>query len=115
MKKLFIKLARLLGFELIDQNKFLSPTMGKELNEVGEVLAVGPGKHTHSGEFLKTIIKVGEKVILPTMGFTKLQFDGEEYYVGPENQILAKVIVPVEDILAETEVSEIDKEHLTDI
>jgi hypothetical protein len=25
------------------------------------------------------------------MGFTKLPFQGEEYYVGPENQILAKV------------------------
>ena len=34
---------------------------------------------------------IGDRVVLPTMGFTKLQFDGEEYYVGPENQILAKV------------------------
>ena len=25
------------------------------------------------------------------MGFTKLPFDGEEYYVGPENQVLVKV------------------------
>ena len=89
--------------------------MGKELNEVGEVLAVGPGKHTHSGEFLKTTINVGDRVVLPTMGFTKLQFDGEEYYVGPENQILAKVKVPVEDVLAETKVTEEDKENLTDI
>jgi len=89
--------------------------MGKELNEVGEVIAVGPGKHTHSGEFLKTIIKVRDRVVLPTMGFTKLQFDGEEYYVGPENQILAKVTVPVEDVLAETEVTNEDKVNLTDI
>ena len=89
--------------------------MGKELNEVGEVIAVGPGKHTHSGEFLKTIIKVRDRVVLPTMGFTKLQFDGEEYYVGPENQILAKVTVPVEDVLAETEVTKEDKVNLTDI
>ena len=33
MKKLFIKLARILGFEIIDQNKFTSPTLNKELNE----------------------------------------------------------------------------------
>ena len=33
MKKLFIKLAKLLGFEIIDQNKFTSPTLGKELDE----------------------------------------------------------------------------------
>ena len=33
MKKIFIKLARLLGYEVIDQNKFISPTLNKELNE----------------------------------------------------------------------------------
>jgi hypothetical protein len=25
------------------------------------------------------------------MGFTKLEFKGDEYWVGPENQVLAKV------------------------
>ena len=33
MKKLFIKLAKILGYEIIDQNKFSSPTLNKELND----------------------------------------------------------------------------------
>ena len=33
MKKLFIKLAKALGYEIIDQNNFVSPTLGKEINE----------------------------------------------------------------------------------
>ena len=33
MKKLFIKLSKLLGYEIIDQNKFVSPTLNKDLNE----------------------------------------------------------------------------------
>ncbi len=33
MKKLFIKLAKLLGYEIIDQNNFISPTLDKKLNE----------------------------------------------------------------------------------
>ncbi len=33
MKKLFIKLAKVLGYEIIDQNNFISPTLDKELNE----------------------------------------------------------------------------------
>ena len=33
MKKLFIKLVKILGFEIIDQNNFSSPTLNKELNE----------------------------------------------------------------------------------
>jgi chaperonin GroES len=67
------------------------PDMGKEKNEMGEVVAVGPGKPTFTGEFIPTILKVGDVVVLPTQGFTKLPYDGEEYYVGPENQVLAKV------------------------
>ena len=33
MKKIFIKIAKILGFEIIDQNNFMSPTLGKKLNE----------------------------------------------------------------------------------
>ena len=33
MKKFFIKICRLLGYEILDQNSFRSPTLGKELNE----------------------------------------------------------------------------------
>ena len=33
MKKIFIKLAKLLGFEIIDQNEFFSPTLEKKLND----------------------------------------------------------------------------------
>ena len=33
LKKLFVKLIKALGFEIIDQNQFKSPTLNKELNE----------------------------------------------------------------------------------
>ena len=33
MKKLFIRLCKLLGYEILDQNNFTSPTLKKELNE----------------------------------------------------------------------------------
>ena len=93
------------------------PDMGKETNTFGEVIAVGPGRYTINGSLMKPHVKVGDKVVLPTQGFTKLPFDGEEYFVGPENQILAKVSdeVSVEEALAETKVTEEDQEHLTDI
>ena len=68
------------------------PDAGKDRNIHGEVVAVGPGKHTVTGEFLSTTTQVGELVILPTMGFTKLEHDGDEYFIGPEQSILAQVI-----------------------
>ena len=93
------------------------PDMGKEKNEFGEVVAIGEGRYTATGKLIPMVVKVGDMVVLPTQGFTKLPFDGEEYYVGPENQVLAKVNdeVSVEEALAETKVTEEDQEHLTDI
>ena len=93
------------------------PDLGKEKNEMGEVVAVGPGKPTITGDFIATILKVGDKVVLPTMGFTKLPYDGEEFYVGPENQVLAKVNsnVSVEEVIAETEVSDEEIKNLTEL
>jgi|TARA_R100001129_G_C5295781_1_gene241049 chaperonin GroES len=67
------------------------PDLGKEVNEVGEVVSVGPGQATITGELIPTTLKVGDIVVLPTQGFTKIPHDGDEYYVGPENQVLAKV------------------------
>ena len=68
------------------------PDLDKDRNIHGEVITVGPGKYSVTGEFLPTITQVGEIVILPTMGFTKLEHNGEEYFIGAENQILAEVI-----------------------
>ena len=68
------------------------PDAGKDRNIHGKVIAVGPGKHTVTGEFIKTTTKRGETVVFRTMGFTKLQHKGDEYFIGAENQILAEVI-----------------------
>ena len=38
MKKFFIKICKLLGYEILDQNNFSSPTLGKQLNEELSIL-----------------------------------------------------------------------------
>ena len=38
IKKLFIKLSKIMGYEIIDQNNFTSPTLGKKLNEELSIL-----------------------------------------------------------------------------
>ena len=77
--------------EETQHGNIIVPDMGNEKNQTGEVISVGPGQNTLMGEFVKTISKVGDVVVLPTQGFTKLPYDGEEYWVGPANQILAKI------------------------
>ena len=67
------------------------PDLGNEKNKLAEVVAVGEGYYSVTGDFIKTILSVGDTVVLPTMGFSKLEFEGDEYWIGPENQVLAKV------------------------
>ena len=33
IKKIFIKICKIIGYEIIDQNNFTSPTLNKELND----------------------------------------------------------------------------------
>ena len=59
-------------------------------------------------------IKVGDIVVLPTMGFTKFEYEGETYWIGKENEVLAKIkkTLNPEQILAQTELTEEDKKAL---
>jgi len=65
------------------------PDLGKEKHLIGTIVSVGPGYHCATGEFVASTLKVGQKVILPQMGPTKIEFEGEEYYGTAENQVIA--------------------------
>jgi chaperonin GroES len=65
------------------------PDLGKEKPLMGEVLAVGPGLHTITGNFVPTTINVGETVVFPAFGGTKMTIDGDEYIVMKEQDLLA--------------------------
>ena len=67
------------------------PDMGKEKNLRGEVVSVGPGYYSAMGNFIETTVKVGNEVLLPSMGATKMDYDGEEYLMIEENKILGIV------------------------
>jgi len=92
------------------------PDLGKEKNETAEIISVGPGRMLQDGTMKPLPLNVGDQVVLPTMGFTKLPYDGEEYYVGPGNQILAKITetIDVSEILEETK-ELLTKEEIKDL
>jgi len=68
------------------------PDIDKQANEIGEVVAVGPGMKTITGEFIETVTKVGDIVVLPTMGFSKMVFEGTTYILGREQELLGTSI-----------------------
>ena len=77
--------------EEISYGNIIVPDLGNEKNKLAEVVAVGEGYYSVTGDYIKTVLSVGDTVVLPTMGFSKLEFEGNEYWIGPENQVLAKV------------------------
>lgn len=76
-------------FEEETYGNIIVPDLGNEKNKIGQVISVGDGVTVAGVGFVPTLAKVGDIAVLPTMGFTKFEFKGDEYYIGPENQLLA--------------------------
>ena len=74
------------------------PDLGNEKNKLGKVVAIGEGYYSVTGTYIPTTLKEGDTIILPTMGFSKLEHEGEEYWIGPENQVLGKLVDENPDI-----------------
>ena len=69
MKKFFIKICKLFGFEIIDQNEFISPTLNKELNKdlsilnkKSIVLPLGEVKITRKVNSILIIVRVNTEI-----------------------------------------------------
>ena len=67
----------------------LVPDAGKEKPLMGKVIAVGPGLINFHGNLIPTNIEVGQTVVFPAFGGTKMTIEGEEYVVMKEQDLLA--------------------------
>lgn len=68
----------------------IMPDTAKEKPQEGEVVAVGPGK-MEKGERIALDVKVGDRVIYSKYAGTEVKYDGEEYLILKESDILAVV------------------------
>lgn len=62
----------------------------QEKPQVAEVLAVGPGGKIDGNE-VEMYVKVGDKVIVSKYAGTEVKYEGEEYIIVKQNDILAIV------------------------
>lgn len=67
------------------------PDNAKEKPQQGKVLAVGPGKYNDKGELIKVQVNVGDTVIFAKYSGTEVKYQGEEYLIVKESDILAIV------------------------
>ncbi len=67
------------------------PDTAKEKPQQGEVLAVGPGRRSESGELIPLDINVGDTVVYSQYGGTEIAQDGEDLLILAGRDILAIV------------------------
>ena len=69
------------------------PDMGKEKPEIGEVIAVGPGRLSEFGKMIPIrSCKVGDMVMVPKIGTLRIDFEGQEYYIAQDREVLGVII-----------------------
>lgn len=69
----------------------LLPDNAKEKPQVGEVVAVGPGKTKDDGSNIPMEVKVGDKVLYSKYAGTDIKLGGDDYVLLSEKDILASV------------------------
>jgi chaperonin GroES len=67
------------------------PDNAKEKPQKGEVVAVGPGKISDSGQKITMEVKKGDKVLYGKYSGTEVTVDGKEYLIMRESDILAVI------------------------
>jgi chaperonin GroES len=69
----------------------LLPDAAKEKPQVGEVIAVGPGKRNEDGSRSELEVSVGDKVLYSKYAGTDIKLGGDEFVLLAEKDILAIV------------------------
>ncbi|CAD5914665.1 co-chaperone GroES [Planktothrix rubescens] len=67
------------------------PDAAKEKPQVGEVIAVGPGKRNEDGSRSELEVSIGDKVLYSKYAGTDIKLGTEEYVLLAEKDILAIV------------------------
>tara|TARA_B100000524_G_scaffold342154_1_gene236899 strand:+ start:382 stop:687 length:306 start_codon:yes stop_codon:yes gene_type:complete len=68
------------------------PDMGKEKPEMGTVVSIGPGRLSEFGQMITVrSCKVGDVVLIPKLGTLRIDFEGDEYLIAQDKEILAVI------------------------
>lgn len=65
------------------------PDSAKEKPQVGEIMAVGEGVNSQTGEKGKMVVKVGQKVMYKKWGGNEIKIKDEEWTIVEQKDILA--------------------------
>ena len=67
------------------------PEKAQSKQNEGVVVAVGPGARSEAGAPIPMVVTVGDKVLLPEFGGSKIEVDGEEFQMFRETDLVARL------------------------
>ena len=71
------------------ESGIILPDTAQEKPQQGLVVAAGPGKISDSGNLVDMTVKKGDKVLYGKYSGSEVTFDGKEYVIMRESDILA--------------------------
>lgn len=69
----------------------LLPDTAREKPQMGEVIAVGPGKQLDSGKVTPMDVSVGDRIYFARYGGTEVKLGAEEFVILRQDDVLAVV------------------------
>jgi chaperonin GroES len=75
----------------VKKGGIIIPDTAKEKPQQGEVVAIGPGKVTESGQKVPMEVKKGDTILYGKYSGTEVTIDGQDYLIMRESDILAIV------------------------
>ena len=82
-------LVKRMASETTSSGGIVIPDSAQEKPIMGEVIAVGHGKILDNGETRKLDVAVGDKILFGKYSGTDVKFDGEEYLMMKEEDVMA--------------------------
>lgn len=68
------------------------PDAAKEKPQFGEVLAVGPGRRSDTGDLIPLDVNVGDIVVFSKFGGTEITIEGEELLILTSRDVLGRQV-----------------------
>lgn len=67
------------------------PDLGKERPELGTVIATSATYNYNSDTWIQSQLEVGDVVLIPKLGSTRITVEGEEYFICKEPDVYSKL------------------------
>lgn len=77
--------------EITTASGLVLPDSAKEKPQLAKVLAVGEGKLLDNGDRLPVEVSIGDQVVFEQYAGTEIKFEGNEYLIIKDTEIIAVV------------------------